>query len=315
MSEWSDCLPQLGGPIFLTDGGLETELIYREGLDLPHFAAFDLLGSDGGLRTLERYYKRYAAIAREHGVGFILESATWRASSDWGAALGHSVEDLAWLNRRSIALLVEIRNELEQPGQPMVISGCVGPRGVGYVPSETMTKDSAARYHGAQVGAFAGTYADFVTAITMNYVEEAIGVGWAATTRGLPFVISFTVEVDGRLPTGQPLAEAIEQVDAEVGQGPAYYMVNCAHPDHFEKVLEPGAEWTARIRGLRGNASKRSHAELDEADAFDDGSPTELGADYRRILEMHPHINVLGGCCGTDARHIAAIAEACVAAA
>src|SRR5436189_1651192 len=138
-----------------------------------------------------------------------------------------------------------------------------------------------------------------VTVLTINYTEEAVGVARAAEAHGLPSVISFTVETDGRLPTGQPLAEAIDQVDSATGGAPAYFMVNCAHPTHFEAELAGGA-WRERIRGIRANASKLSHAELDEADGLDAGDPAELADDHARLNALLPNLNVLGGCCGTD---------------
>src|SRR3712207_4511764 len=130
----------------------------------------------------------------------------------------------------------------------------------------------------------------------------------------MPVVISFTPEVDGRLPTGQPLGEAIEEVDTATGGVPAYYMINCAHPTHFDGALD-GEAWTERLRGLRANASRRSHAELDAAPDLDDGDPIELGAEYAALRRRHPWINVLGGCCGTDHRHIEQICAACKAGA
>ncbi len=303
-------LPQLDGGLFLTDAGIETTLIFHDGLDLPYFAAFDLLKHEEGSEALRRYFTRHAAIARENGTGFILESATWRASADWGDKLGYSARDLAAANRRAVDLVAALRQELETERSPMVISGCVGPRGDGYDPGTVMTPEEAEEYHAAQIGVFSETAADQVTAITMTNANEAIGVARAAKKAGLPVVISFTVETDGTLPSGQPLKEAVEEVDAATAGAPAYYMINCAHPTHFQSVLEE-APWTQRLRGLRANASKRSHAELDEATDLDDGDPVQLGAEYAALRERFPWINVFGGCCGTDHRHIEQICGAC----
>jgi len=309
-----DRLPQLAGGLFLTDGGIETTLVFHEGLDLPYFAAFDLLKDEAGRHALRRYHRRHAEIARERGVGFILESATWRASSDWGEKLGYTPRELDEANRAAIELLRELREELETAGSPMVISGCVGPRGDGYDPGRVMSAEEAFAYHAPQVRAFAESDADLVTAITMTSTPEAIGVVRAARQAGLPVVISFTVETDGRLPTGESLGEAIETVDRATANGPAYYMINCAHPTHFEAELYAGGAWVERVRGLRANASRQSHAELDEAEVLDDGDPVELGRQYAELVRRFPHINVLGGCCGTDHRHIAQICTACLAA-
>ena len=311
MSQYRKRLPQLEGGLFLTDGGIETTLIFHDRLELPHFAAFHLLKDEAGTLALRRYFARYAEIARANGTGFILESPTWRASSDWGAKLGYSSRALAAANARSIALMHELRSEFQGPRTPFVVSGCVGPRGDGYDPGTAMRPDEAEAYHAEQIGVFAGSEADMVTAITMTNASEAIGVTRAAEAAGMPAAISFTVETDGRLPTGQSLKEAIAEVDGATGGAPAYYMINCAHPTHFQATLAGGAAWLGRIRGLRANASKRSHAELNEAPDLDDGDPVELGGQYRALIRRHPHIGVLGGCCGTDHRHIAQICAAC----
>ena len=311
MARYRDSLPQLSGGLFLTDGGLETTLIFLEGLVLPDFAAFDLLKSPEGEAALRKYFGTYAALAKRFGAGLILESATWRANADWGARLGYSREALGEANRKAIRLLEEIRNEPAFRSTTTVISGCVGPRGDGYSPSRTMSESDAESYHLEQIGTFAHTAADMVTAITMNYVEEAVGIARAARRAAMPVAISFTVETDGRLATGQALEAAIEQVDAATSAYPSYYMVNCAHPTHFEGVLPPGAGWVERIRGLRANASAKSHAELNESLELDIGNPEELGAQHARLKERMSRLNVLGGCCGTDHRHVERIAAAC----
>ena len=311
MVRYRDALPQMDGGLFLTDGGIETTLICHDGLDLPDFAAFHLLRTAEGEVALRRYFRTYAEIAKRYAAGLILEAATWRASRDWGARLGYAPVALAEANRRAVRLLEEIRDGYEDDRTRVVISGCVGPRGDGYVPGHTMSEQEAEAYHAEQIDVFAGTNADMVCAITMNYVEEAIGVARAARRAGMPAAISFTVETDGHLPTGQTLEAAIEQVDRETGAYPSYYMINCAHPTHFAHMLTPGAPFTARIRGLRANASRMSHAELNEAPALDIGDPAELGSQYAALKGRLRHLNVLGGCCGTDHRHIDQIAWAC----
>jgi len=300
----------MNGEVFLTDGGIETTLIFHDGFDLPEFAAFVLVENEQGRNALARYYHNYISIAKEQNLGFILESPTWRASSDWGKKLGYSKEDLDKVNRKSIQMLQDIRARQETKETPMVISGCIGPRGDGYSIDTKMTAVEAEQYHFAQINTFTETDVDMVTAITMTNVEEAIGVTRAAQSVGLPVVISFTVETDGRLPTGQTLKEAIETVDGETGIGPVYYMINCAHPTHFEHALDGEAPWAQRIRALRANASTKSHAELDEAEELDDGNPIELGSLYRQLRNKLSNLNVLGGCCGTDHRHIEAISMA-----
>lgn len=312
MARYRNQLPQMADKFFLTDGGLETTLIFREGIDLPEFAAFDLLKSEAGYQAIENYYRTYASIAKNYNVGFILESATWRANPDWGSKLGYRSESLAEANRRAIALLHDLRDEYETEQSPMVISGCIGPRGDGYIPTAIMTIAEAKEYHQPQIEIFRDNDADMVAALTINYVEEAIGITLAAQACGMPVAISFTVETDGKLPTGQTLEEAITQVDQATHQAPIYYMINCAHPTHFEQALNEGSARINRIRGIRANASIKSHAELNEATELDDGNPIELGHQYRELHERWHHFNVLGGCCGTDHRHVEAICQACL---
>ncbi len=314
MTDYRQKLPQLDGDLFLTDAGIETTLIFHDGLELPHFAAFHLFRDEAGRAALERYFRRHAGIALEQGTGFIFESATWRASPDWGSRLGYSETEMAAVNREAIDLLAGLRRELADGRSPMVISGCVGPRGDGYDPGALMTPEQAESYHTMQINAFADSDADMVTATTMTNCSEAIGVARAASKAGMPVIISFTVETDGRLPTGQPLNQAIADVDAATGGWPAYYMVNCAHTTHFDDVLED-SDWLRRLRGVRANASRLSHTELDEAEALDDGDPVEFGAEYAALRARFPWINVLGGCCGTDHRHIERIGAACKVAA
>jgi homocysteine S-methyltransferase len=311
MASYRRQLPQLGDELFLTDGGIETTLIFLEGLELPDFAAFDLLRRPQGEAALRKYFRAYAALARRFGSGLILESATWRASADWGRRLDYDAPALAAANRRAIEILDDIRGELRPHPRPVVVSGCIGPRGDGYNPTQTMSEKDAQAYHSAQVETFRDTAADMVTAITMNYVEEAIGIARAAERAGMPVAISFTVETDGRLPTGQTLRAAVERVDASTSGYPAYYMINCAHPSHFEHVLDEDASWVRRVRGLRANASRKSHAELNEATELDIGDPAELAAMHARLKRRLPHLTVMGGCCGTDVRHVERIAAAC----
>lgn len=305
-------LPKQNGPVFLTDGGIETTLIFHEGFDLPYFAAFDLIRSRPGRDALKRYYETYAALAVNSRTGFILESPTWRASADWAEKLGYSREQLADVNRQLISLLKEIRQEFELPSSPFIISGCIGPRGDGYMVGDTMSAAEAAAYHGEQIETFASCGVDMVSAITMTYPDEAIGITLAASQLNVPVVISFTTETDGRLPNGMTLEDAIHVVDTETGNGPLYYMINCAHPDHFRQALEDNAAWVKRIQGVRANASRMSHAELDEAEELDSGNPEELGQLYRQLRDQFPQFNVLGGCCGTDHRHIEHICQSCL---
>jgi homocysteine S-methyltransferase len=285
----------------VTDGGIETDLIFHHDVDLPHFAAFPLVDTADGRALLTRYYADYAAIANRAGARLMLETPTWRASADWGELLGYSSAALASVNESSVELMAEVRDRFAQTD--VVIGGTVGPRRDGYQPGELLQPDEAERYHRPQLDAFARAGVDVVTAVTFFDTGEAIGFVRAARAAGLPVAVSFTLETDGRLPSGDPLAPAIATVD-EAG-GPDYYLVNCAHPTHVEPALaEPGA-WRERVAGLRCNASAKSHAELDEAEELDEGDPDELAAGVARLAPLLPNLSIVGGCCGTDARHVA----------
>lgn len=300
-------LPQLRGIPLVTDGGMETDLIFHHRLDLPEFAAYPLLADDEGRAVLTAYYDDYAAIAADVGAGLLLESPTWRANPDWGARLGDDAEALTRVNEGAVTYLADLRATYAAgrlAEQPVVVSGTVGPRGDGYVVGTRTNPDEAAAYHRPQLAAFAAAGADLATALTLTTVEEAVGVVLAARDVGLPVAVSFTVETDGRLPDGHTLRDAVLAVDAVAA--PDYFLVNCAHPEHVLAGLAPGA-WRERVRGTRVNASRQSHAELDAAEELDEGDPDGLGDAQRDLTAALPRLTVLGGCCGTDARHVRAM--------
>lgn len=294
---------------WLTDSGLETDLIFNHGVELPHFAAFTLVDDARGKELLREYYDEHLRVSSGGGQGLILETATWRASPDWGQRLGYDLPRLERANRRAVELVQKARSEAD-PASAVLVSGCVGPRGDGYSAAERQTVEDSREYHSWQVSVLAAAGVDLVSALTMTHVEEAVGIAQAARGAGIDAVISFTVETDGALPDGTPLHEAIARVDRETDAAPAYFMVNCAHPDHIRPAAEVGVGSFDRLRGVRANASRLSHAELDEAEELDAGDPGELAADLLALREVLPHLDVLGGCCGTDARHIAALATA-----
>ena len=304
-------LPQLDR-LFLTDAGLETDILFNRGIDLPHFASVTLLKTEAGRQALVDYFCGFLELAKRMGSGLILESATWRASRDWAEPLGLSETELDGLNRAAVQMLVQLRKTYQSVVPHIVVSGCIGPRGDGYDPGRIMGIEEAEVYHSQQASVLAAAGADMLTGITMTNIPEAIGLARAARALEAPVAISFTVETDGRLPTGDRLADAVTAVDEAVSAYPAYYMINCAHPAHFASVLDEAAEWTSRIRGVRANASRCSHAELDAMTELDTGDIAELAALHRDLRQRFPNITVLGGCCGTDLRHVTAIAEACL---
>jgi S-methylmethionine-dependent homocysteine/selenocysteine methylase len=310
---YRNALPQLSGEVFLTDSGLETDLIFNGGFELPEFAAFVLVDDARGTAALDAYFRRHVDIAVQHGCGVILEAPTWRASRDWGSRLGYPAAELRRVNESAVGLLSRVRAGYRDVARsPVVISGCIGPRADAYRPAGRMPEAEAEDYHAEQIGILAAAGVDLVHAMTITYPAEAIGIARAAARAGVPAAISFTTETDGRLPDGSSLADAVATVDAATGGAPVYYGVNCAHPSHFGPAL-PGGAAGARVRSIRANASRKSHAELDESPTLDDGNPLELAGDYLRLRAQHPPVSILGGCCGTDARHVQAIADAVLA--
>lgn len=306
MAKYRSALPQLEGGIFLSYCGMETDLIFNRGVDLPGFASYPLLETEEGRETLRGYCAQLIGMARQNGVFVLLESSTWIANRDRGAAIGYSPAALKEFNIAAIDLIAGVR---EKEGDlPTLLSAQMGPRGDGYAPTERMTAAEAETYHAEQMEIISQTEADLVSAFTLCYPEEAIGIVRAAKHAELPIVIGFTVETDAKLPSGHSLADAIEAVDAATDNATAYYVINCAHPDNFSNALTD-APWMDRIIGVIANASRRSHAELDESEVLDDGDPVELGSLIGDLRRRFPHLTVVGGCCGTDMRHMESIAE------
>lgn len=304
MSEYRHCLPQLNGKFCITDGGMETDFCFNHKIELPEFAAYDLLRDEAGYSRLFDYYKSFAELAQRFAVGLVLETPTWRANPDWGTKLGDSKEALHKLNLASVKLVEHVREDFNSEEAPIIISGCVGPRGDGYRPDGLMSAHEAQHYHTQQLATFAESNVDMVAALTINYAAEAEGITKAAQQLNLPVCISFTVETDGNLPTGQTLGEAIMAVDQATDNGPAYYMINCAHPSHFGHLFTGDEPWLDRIKGLRANASCLSHEELDGSETLDDGEPITFGRELGELKAHNKQLTVLGGCCGTDYRHI-----------
>lgn len=299
-------LPHRQSGLFLTDAGLETDLMFNQGVEIREFAAHTLLATAAGRHALAQYFRGFLKLAKAHKVGFILDSPTWKAHRHWSDALGCDEAALARANREAVNFIAELRDEFASNPGVILLNGVIGPRGDAYTPEAPLSAPDAEAYHAQQLGWLAKTEVDMVTAMTFTQASEAIGIVRAARAVQLPIVVSFTVETNGALPTGQPLADAIAEVDAATGQSAAYFMINCAHPDHFRNVLQQ-PERFRRLRGLRCNASRCSHAELDAAEELDDGDPVEFGELYRGLCQQLPWLNVVGGCCGSDLRHVSAV--------
>jgi S-methylmethionine-dependent homocysteine/selenocysteine methylase len=286
------------------DAGLETAMIFLEGFDLPEFASFVLLEDPKGRAALGRWFDGFADLARAGGTGFVLDTATWRANMGWATALGLDEAAIRRVNANAVAFAKAWRESRESAAMPVVINGVVGPSGDGYRVDVSRAVAEAEHLHRPQVQALAEAGVDMVTAVTMTHVEEAIGIARAAKAAGLPHVLSFTVETDGNLPSGQGLQDALAEVEAATGGTALFYMVNCAHPSHFAHRLD--GPMRHRIGGIRANASRLSHAELDAATELDDGNPTEFGAEYAAFRRVLPGLRIIGGCCGSDHRHVGA---------
>lgn len=306
-------LPHQTSDIFLTDGGTETWLMYKRGFDLPEFSAFHLLNDTKATLAIREYYRAFADIAVKLGTGFIFDSLTYRASRDWGQLLGYSDQGLVEMNHKCLTLYRDIATEAGLAPEKTVISGCIGPKGDAYKTNEGLTADGAEKYHGEQIETFRNAGADIVTALTLNATAEAIGIARAAANAALPSVISFTLEKNRKLRSGETLQQAIETVDDATGNAPAYYMINCSHPVDFGPALTDGG-WTERIRGLRANASTLDHGTLCQLGHLEEGNPDELAGQYRDLKTAFPNMNVFGGCCGTDYVHVEKIGKVLLAA-
>jgi homocysteine S-methyltransferase len=298
--------PRLG-QLFVTDGGMETHTIFNLGEDLPNFSSYVLTDSEHGRQVLRDYYRPYIPIAKAAGRPFLFDTNTWRANPDWGTLNGYSAEALRQSNLDAVKLFRELQAEFRAAGVDSVVSGVIGPRRDGWKYDAAMSVDEARAYHGIQIAAFAEAGVDYVSAYTLTNTPEAIGIVEAARQHGLPAVISFTLETDGNLPGGKRLGDAIEETDRATDNYVSYFMLNCVHPIHFAATLRSGDSWVDRIGGLRANASMKSHAELDEATELDIGDMRDLAQRYGRLLPLLPNLRVIGGCCGTDHRHIGAI--------
>jgi S-methylmethionine-dependent homocysteine/selenocysteine methylase len=294
--------PLLADGPFVTDGGLETDLLFHQGFGLPEFAAFPLLEDPAGRAALDAYFDGYAAIARAAGQGLLLETPTWRANPDWAEKIGYDAVALDRANREAVAL---VRRAQERAGvDRSLVVGIHGPRGDGYVAGEGADPDEAAEYHAVQARSFAVEGVDLLHAMTLTTTEEAIGVVLAARSVGLPVALSFTVETDGRLPDGTPLGAAVERVDAAAA--PDWFGINCAHPTHMASAFD-GGDWQRRVGGVRPNASTLTHDELDAMEELDEGDLDLLTGTFGALRSHLPHLAVVGGCCGTDAKHVAAL--------
>lgn len=294
---------------FITDGGFETWLFFQEGFEASEFAAIVLMEDPKARKAMQRYFDGFLHMAAAAETGFILDTNTWRGCTAWAAKLGRSEDELLLLSEMAVEFASEIRNAWSSKVSSILLNGVVGPSGDGYAPEEIPSVSKSRELHRPQIGTLARSGVDMLSAITITNIEEATGIVLEAQSVNLPCVIAFTLETDGKLPTGDTLEEAIQAVDNATNNGPLYYMINCAHPDHFNNILSGGQDWVSRLGGVRANASRLSHAELDDSEVLDQGDPTEFGLLNAELYRSLPSLRVIGGCCGTDHRHIECISQ------
>jgi S-methylmethionine-dependent homocysteine/selenocysteine methylase len=299
---------QCDGELFLTEGGTETEIMYKWGFELPHFAMFSLLENRDAMSAMRGIFRRYLDVVAKHEMSAMLTGLDYRASPDWGALLGYSPEALADANHRSIDFLRDVARDYSGDIRRTLVGGCIGPRGDAYQLNRSITSTEAEDYHAVQLTTLKQADVDFACAMTFNNTAEAIGVTRAAARIGVPLVISLTVDATGRLKSGLTVAEAIETIDARTGAMPAFYMLNCSHPVEFASALADG-EWIRRVRGIRPNASKMEKLALCKLGHLEEGDPVELGRLMGDLARRHCHMDVWGGCCGTAEVHLDEIAR------
>lgn len=314
MHENPNKIPAPGGQLYLTEGGIETHMQYKKGYEIPHFCLFDLMKNPKAVADLRAYHERIIEVALEHKVGAILDGVHYRSSKDWGELLGYSPAGLAEIVAQGIEFYRELAREYENENSPMPVSGVVGPRGDAYSLGRTMSADDAEEYHDEQIATMKSAGADMITALTFSHVDEAIGLVRAAKAHGMPVVVSFTLGSNGKLKTGTAFGDAIETIDLATDDGPDYYMINCTHPIDFAPAFNSAGDWTTRLGGIRPNASSLDHGMLCQLGHLEEGDPDELSEQMADMARCYPHLNVWGGCCGTDFHHIDRIVTAVKAA-
>lgn len=291
--------------IFMINGGLETTLIYKYNLELPFFSCIDLFKNVNTKKIIYQYYLEYLKVAQKYNSFIIIDTPTWRFNKDWASKLGYNEIELLNRNKEAVVLISKLKNDYNN----IIISGKIGPKYEGYFISEKMSIEESKNYHSTQIKTFSELNIDIITASAMNYVEEAIGISYSAKDKSIPLVISFTLNNDSKLPSGMALEDAINYIDYITNEYPIYYMINCVHPKYFIELLRINKDkkWINRIRGIRPNASSKSHEELEKLNKLDSGNIDELANYCKEIKNICPNINIFGGCCGTNINHVESI--------
>lgn len=299
---------QQNGRFYLSEGGTETELMYKYGFELPQFALYPLLNNHDATSTMRGMFRSYLDVVARNEMNALMGGLDYRASPDWGKLLGYSPAGLAEANHQSIDFLRELAAEYVSDINEILIQGLIGPRGDAYERNTKITVNEAEDYHSVQLNTLKDANVDLALAITFNNVPESIGVARAAVKLGVPLAISLTLDTHSRLNSGPSLEEAITRIDAETGQSPEFYLINCSHPLEYEPAITPG-NWINRIRGVRPNASKMDKISLCKIGHLEDGDPEELGNLCGGLARRYPHMDIWGGCCGTWDTHIHEIAK------
>jgi S-methylmethionine-dependent homocysteine/selenocysteine methylase len=294
--------------LFLTEAGIETELMYKWGFEIPHFAMFALLENDQIVSTLRGMYRSYLDVAAKHEMSFLMGGFDYRASPDWAELLGYGPEALKEANLRCLDFHRQMGAEYASDVPEAVTMGCVGPRGDAYQLNRTISEAEAEDYHSVQLTTLRDAKVPLVYAATFNNIPEAVGVVRAARRLGLPIALSFSLDSNSKLKSGPSVKEAIEAVDEATDRAPEFYAINCSHPVEFEPALEPGS-WIERLRNLRPNASKMEKIALCKLGHLEEGDPIELGQLMGQLAKRYPHMDIWGGCCGTGEVHLEEIAR------
>jgi S-methylmethionine-dependent homocysteine/selenocysteine methylase len=300
--------PQKEGRFYLSEGGTETEILYKYGFELPQFATFPLLDNPEAVSKMQGMYRNYLDVVAKHGMCALIGGLDYRASPDWAELLGYSPEALSEANHKSINFLREVADEYLSDIPEILIQGLIGPRGDAYERNRSITENEAEDYHSVQLTTLKEADVDLALAITFNNVPESIGVARAAKKIGVPLAISLTLDSTSKLNSGPSLAEAITQIDDETDLAPEFYLINCSHPLEYEPAIESG-DWINRIRGVRPNASKLEKIALCKIGHLEDGDPIELGEQCGDLARRYPHMDIWGGCCGTWDTHLDQIAK------
>lgn len=302
------------GATFLTDGGIETRLIYEFGIDLPDFASFLALFDDRGRAALREIYRGYLAVAAEFRMPMLVGAPTWRAHPECLRRFGFAkADDLRRVNAEAVAFLQDLRRETRT--ETLVhIAGVIGPRRDGYRAEDAPALDEARAYHEAQAQALAGLGVDLLYAPTFPSRDELAGVAQAMARTGLAYALAPVIDPKGRLLDGHSFAEAVRLVDESTDPKPLYFLAGCVHPSTFLAAAAEGGDRTmprmpGRLAGIKANASPLPPEELDRLGHLDADAPAVLAQEILAARRRYG-LRILGGCCGTNDRHIRALAEA-----